>query len=131
MQNDDTLSWSYVEQILHTRALNRSKNAVVSTSIKPFQNQGPCKTCHNFNGRRDCNGMYGYLHACYNCRGNHPMSKCYKSGVQAKGNAGKHNELGGHKKSSLPSEQQSPFSKDQNKTPTPINADQLVLFRRV
>lgn len=24
-----------------------------------------------------------------------------------------------------------PFPKDQNKTPTPINADQLVLFRRV
>lgn len=50
MQNDDTLSWSYVDQILHTRALNRSKNAVVSTSIKPFQNQAPRKTCHKFNG---------------------------------------------------------------------------------
>ena len=23
LQNDDTLSWSYVDQILHTRALNR------------------------------------------------------------------------------------------------------------
>lgn len=49
MQNDDTLSWSYEDQILHIRALNRSKNAVVSTSIKPFQNQAPCKTCHKFN----------------------------------------------------------------------------------
>lgn len=86
MQNDDTLSWSYVDQILHTRPLNRSKNAVVSTSIKPSQNQAPRKTCHNFNGGRDCNGMCGYLHACYNCKGNHPMSKCYKSGVLAKGN---------------------------------------------
>lgn len=131
MQNDDTLSWSYVEQILHTRALNRSKNAVVFTSIKPFQNQGPRKTCHKFNGRRDCNGMCGYLHACYYCRGNHPMSKCYKSGVQAKGNAGKHNELGGIKNLPCLQNNNPPFPKDQNKTPTPINDDQLVLFRRV
>lgn len=50
MQNYNTLSWSYVDQILHTRALNRSKTAVVSTSINPFQNQAPRKTCHKFNG---------------------------------------------------------------------------------
>lgn len=49
MQNDDTLSWSYVDQILHTIAVNRSKNAVVSTSIKPFQNQALRKTCQKFN----------------------------------------------------------------------------------
>lgn len=71
MQNDETLSsiavppllnlwqvlrvcriwstWLHVDQILHTRDLNRSKNAVVSTSIKPFQIQAPRKTRHKFN----------------------------------------------------------------------------------
>lgn len=58
--------------------------------------------------------------------GNHPMSRYYKSGVQAKGNAGKNDELGGGIKNHLCHQNNNPlFPKDQNKMPTPNNADQL------
>ena len=50
MQNDDTLSWSFVDQVLHTRALNRSKPKTftppTSHANKPFPNNASRKTCH-------------------------------------------------------------------------------------
>jgi hypothetical protein len=76
MQNDDTLSWSMVDQVLYTRALNKAKSPLSPQTSKPFHRPAPRKTCHKFNGGRECNGFCGYAHVCYGCRGNHPITQC-------------------------------------------------------
>lgn len=53
------------------------------------------------------------------------MSRCYKSGVQAKGNTGKNIDWGGITIHICHQNNNPLFPKDQNKMPTPINADQL------
>lgn len=55
------------------------------------------------------------------------MSRCYKSGVQAKGNTGKNIDLGGGGiKIHLCHQNNNPLNpRDKNKMPTLINADQL------
>nr|XP_022311604.1 uncharacterized protein LOC111116868 [Crassostrea virginica]XP_022311605.1 uncharacterized protein LOC111116868 [Crassostrea virginica]XP_022311606.1 uncharacterized protein LOC111116868 [Crassostrea virginica] len=113
MQNDDTLSWSFVDQVLHTRALNRHKQNPAPT--KPFLGQAPRKTCFKFNGGRDCDGACGYLHACYHCKGTHPMSQCTKQGNQPKWGFVKKSDTWGIKKSHpVPSQQrEQPQNKNQ------------------
>lgn len=76
MQNDDTLSWSYVDQVLHTRSLNRQKSRLTQLPSKPFHNSASRKTCHKFNGGRPCNGLCGYLHLCWHCHEQHSMQVC-------------------------------------------------------
>lgn len=97
-QNDDTLSWGTVDQVLHTRALNKHKQNS-STITKPFPKQASRKTCFRFNGGRACDGTCGYLHACYTCKGNHPNSQCTKPGSQSKGGFEKKGDSWGNKKS--------------------------------
>lgn len=96
MQNDDTLSWSYVDQVLHTRALNRPKQRPIMNSNpnKPFPYTASRKTCHKYNknGGRACNGSCGYLHQCFQCNGNHPMSLCPKQKFQGGGNQARAND---------------------------------------
>lgn len=89
MQNDDTLSWSYVDQILHTRSLNRfipkvnnpnpMKRTHTYNNAKPFPNSAPRKTCHRYNEGRICEGTCGYSHICSICFKGHSMSQCYRN----------------------------------------------------
>ncbi|VDI06524.1 Hypothetical predicted protein [Mytilus galloprovincialis] len=85
MQNDDTLSWSYVDQILHTRSLNRfiskanntntMKRTQTSNNAKPFPNSAPRRTCNRFNEGRICDGTCGYSHICSICFKGHSKSQ--------------------------------------------------------
>ncbi|CAC5399892.1 unnamed protein product [Mytilus coruscus] len=93
MQNDDTLSWSYVDQILHTRSLNRfipkvnNPNPMKRTQLdgmhvckcKALSKQHPRKTCHRYNEGRICEGTCGYSHICSICFKGHSMSQCYRN----------------------------------------------------
>ncbi|CAC5357790.1 unnamed protein product [Mytilus coruscus] len=89
MQNDDTLSWSYVDQILHTRSLNRfipkvnnpnpMKRTHTYNNAKPFPNGAPRKTCHRYNEGEFVKGTCGYSHICSICFKGHSMSQCYRN----------------------------------------------------
>lgn len=93
LQNDDTLSWSYVDQILHTRALNRNitkqnnmqnkiQQAPYNSNIKPFPTAASRRTCHKYNEGRPCDGFCGYPHICRLCIKGHPMLQCNRNKTQ-------------------------------------------------
>jgi len=129
LQNDDTLYWSYVDQILYTRALNRNitkqNNMQIKiqqspySNIKPFPTAASRRTCHKYNEGRPCDGFCGYPHICRLCfKGCNATETRHKTMCHAK------QEL------SQPSTQPAPpiRSKILNKLPTPVRADTLETY---